>query len=199
MSDETPAESIPYLASGDAPWSGNPQFTRKEASLALRQGHPPMTPELAQQIAAELLAGKSPKEIAEQFGYAKSYASKIARAPAVQSRVQAKIAKLMDKAGLTLEDQIQKLKQLQGAEKVVTASKDGIITDERTYADGPVRLKALEVGLDLHSAFPNKRQYEGPERGARFVIQIGPEFKNIFFGAQGNPDGSIQTEEVEEE
>lgn len=181
------------------PWSGNPDFTRKEAADALlRKGHPPMTPVLAKQIAAAVLRGESPAEIAAAFGYAPSYATQVVNAPGVQARVKQRTTKLMDAAGLTLEDQIGKLKTLQSAEKVVTASHEGVITDERVYADNGVRLRALETGLDLHGAFPTKRQYGGPESGSRFTINIAGSFKGIFFGSEAGPDGAVVPEEVEE-
>ncbi len=179
----------------DLPWNGNPEFTRKEASDALREGHPPMTPELAKQIAAAVIRGESPAMIAEEFGYAPSYANKVVSAPGVQARVRQKTTKLMDEAGLTMADQIRKLKALQEAEKVVTASHEGLITDVRSFADNGIRYRALETGLDLHGAFPTKRQYAGGDGGSKFVINIAPEYKTIFFGKEGK---SPEPEEVEE-
>ena len=174
------------LGSGDAPCNINPDFTRKEAWEARKQGRLPMTDEIASAIAADVIAGTPAQAIAQKHHYSPRYAAQLPKQPGVRRRV----LEAMEKAGLNPDRIAEKANALLDAKKIEFAKEKGEITDERVVEDNSTQLGTLRTVLEAYGAIgqsPTKAS-GGGEAGPRIVIVNAEEA--VFFGVpMGAMDG----------
>lgn len=176
------------LAKADAPWPGNPAFTRKEAGEAKAQGRAPMTPEMAE-LAFDLCeTHKIPMtEALQRLGYSK-HALKTALNSDLLRMVQ---LRAYEEAGGSNELESKVLVDALQAEYVEVAKHEGSITDERSYTDHPTRLAALDRVLELKGLGSRRSRRESEESDARPIlnVQAGGNIQLIYFGeAKDAPD-----------
>ena len=181
MADPNPPKEA--LAKGDAPWPGNPAFTRKEAGEAKAQGRAPMTPEIAE-LAFDLCeTHKIPMtEALQRLGYTK-HALKTALNSDLLRMVQ---LRAYEQAGGSDELESEVLVGALKAKYVEVAKFEGQITDERSYTDHPTRLAALDRVLEMKGVINRRGRREGSEEsGARPMLNVQADANvqiNVYFG-----------------
>jgi len=186
---ELPKEA---LAKGDAPWPGNPAFTRKEAGEAKAQGRVPMTPELAE-LAFDLCEqhGLSMPQALQRLGYSK-HALKTALNSECLRMVQ---LRAYEQAGGSDELESHVLVDALKADYVEVAKFEGQVMDPTYFADHPTRLAALDRVLELKGLGSRRSRREGSDDGdARPMLNVQADANvqiNVYFGeARGGPSPS---------
>ena len=178
------------LAKGDAPWPGNPAFTRKEAGEAKAQGRSPMTPEMAE-LAFDLCEqhGLSMPQALQRLGFSK-HALKTALNSDLLRMVQ---LRAYEQAGGSDALESQVLVDALKADYVEVAKFEGQITDEKIFADHPTRLAALDRVLEIKGLGSRRSRREASDDGdARPMLNVQADANvqiNVYFGeARGGPD-----------
>lgn len=187
----------------DKPWSGNPNITREEAWEAHKVHSLPVPPAIADKAAALIAEGVPVKDVAKQLGYKESQAQKLVHSDPVQARLR----KALEKAGIDDTYIANRLKELCEAKKTEFAKFKGQITDQTEVEDNGTRLGALTLAIDVATEFSARKQNNQSQGNAQFVIQLGTEFKNVFFpgstpvesqnaqdAIEGNPDTMEQVQ-----
>ncbi len=202
MSDGTldPEKAVEALAevqaepvnSADLPWDGNPRFTRKEACDARREGHPPMTEEIAKNVALRHLRGDSKADIAEATGYAPSYVPRLLKTDAVKRNMQ----QIMRNEGLDEKVLVGKVKELLDAKNTIYATSKGEITDTREVPDNTNQRETVAMAADWLGISPFRKLQQEGGGGPRMIINVKAEIAQAFFGkgthhgdADRYPDG----------
>ena len=119
-----------------------------------------------------VVAGMRPSDAMRQAGYTDLTANRKGKMKVESSPVKEKIAELMDKMGLSDERLLSVMREGIEAHRVVTASLEGIITDEKSYVDHPTRHKYMETGLKLRGHLRDKILGDLPDN-VSVVINIG--------------------------
>ena len=182
------------IENGNEPWNGNPNITlqqvwesRKEKQLL------PVPDAQATQAADLMIQGVAPKEIAKQLGYKESAANKLVHSLAVQ----AKLKKALEDAGVTDKVLGEKIKSLMNAKRTEFAKFKGDITDSREVDDNGTQLAATSLAIDVFTEFSTKKSDKGGPSQPQFVIQLGNEFKNIFFPGS-EPPQQLESQNAQE-
>ena len=180
------------LAKGDAPWPGNPAFTRKEAGEAKAAGTVPMTPEMAE-LAFDLCeTHKIPiTEALQRLGFSKHALKRVLNHDCLRM-VQ---LRAYEQAGGSDALESQVLVDALKAEYVEVAKFEGAITEERSYVDHSTRLAALDRVLDIKGLTNRRGRRDVSDDGeARPMLNVQADANvqiNVYFGeARGGPGPS---------
>jgi len=147
------------LAKGDAPWPGNPAFTRKEAGEAGASG--PMTAEMAELAAAATEIGVPPEQAFRRLGFSAKGAKRAARHELFKMAFLRRCEEHGYTGGLLAKQMVEGLQ----AEYVEVAKCEGKITDEQAFADHPTRLQYADRFLELEGLRSPGGRRESPEEG----------------------------------
>ncbi len=186
-------------SNADAPSTINPNITRGEAAEARRKGRElPVTKAIADAAAAMALAGIPKDQIATELGYSANRGGKLLKSPEVQSALRRKL----EEKGIDEDFLAEKAKTFLSAQKthfIPLRNADGseeLI--ERNTEDWGTQRAAWETILELRDDFPVRRKDVAGSGGARLVINVKPEYKQIFFGdaaavGAGQPVADLQS------
>jgi hypothetical protein len=164
--------------SADLPWAGNPQFTRKEACDARREGHPPINADVAKDFALRVLRGDTNAQISAATGYALSYVPKVKKSDAVKRSMQ----QIMRNEGLDEKVLVGKVKDLLNAKNTIYATSRGEITDTREVPDNTNQRETVAMAADWLGVSPFRKIQQEGGGGPRLVINVNPVFAQAIFG-----------------
>lgn len=80
-------------------------------------------------------------------------------------RLKKHVSKWMDEVALSPEALKAKLYQGLNAKKVVTATHEGKITDEKEYVDMPTRKSYLQLAMQMNAMLVTRKEVSGPKGG----------------------------------